>query len=198
MMLYKIKNDLAPDYLSELLPPQNYEYISYNLRNNQNIAVPFTRLDSYSRSFFPSAIRLWNRLTSDIRNSDSLSTFKQRLKGDEPEYIVLYYYGSRWPSVHQARLRIGCSKLNSDLCFRLHVKSDPSCACGAQVEDAQHFLLTCPLYNDLRTILEAEVLRFCELNLNTLLYGNHALSLNDNKAIFDAVHQFITDSQRFT
>ena len=42
-MLFKVKNRLAPDYLCLLLPPENHEHIRYNLRNNKNVSLPFTR-----------------------------------------------------------------------------------------------------------------------------------------------------------
>jgi hypothetical protein len=178
-MLYKIKNNLVPDYLAELLPIQNIEYITYNLRNNQNISIPYTRLESYRRSFFPSAIRLWNRLSIDIRNSESLLTFKENIKGELPEPNVLYYYGSRWPSVHHARMRIGCSKLNSDLCYKLHVRDDPSCICGADIEDAHHFFMSCDQYNEVRVTLQRQISNISDFNLDTLLYGNELLGINE-------------------
>jgi len=46
IMLYKIKNQLAPPYLFDLIPPENQDYIRYNLRNNNDIAIPQTRLES--------------------------------------------------------------------------------------------------------------------------------------------------------
>ena len=42
IMLYKIKNNLAPNYLFDLLPPETREYTTYNLRNGNNIALPLT------------------------------------------------------------------------------------------------------------------------------------------------------------
>ena len=66
VMLYRIKNDLSPDYLKCLLPADNTEVIHYNLRNNRNIKLPFSRLESFRRSFFPRAIRLWKALSLKI------------------------------------------------------------------------------------------------------------------------------------
>jgi len=40
VMLYKIKTGVAPDYLIDLVPRENHEYICYHLRNNDNIAIP--------------------------------------------------------------------------------------------------------------------------------------------------------------
>ena len=68
-MLYKVKNNLAPDYLRDLLPLQNQNIVWYNLRNNKNIPVPSCRLDSFKRLFFPFTIKLLNDLSLEIRES---------------------------------------------------------------------------------------------------------------------------------
>jgi hypothetical protein len=38
------------------------------------------------------------------------------------------------------------SFLNYDL-FRIGIVSDPSCRCGAALENLKHFFLDCPIYN---------------------------------------------------
>jgi hypothetical protein len=42
--------------------------------------VPFTSVNSYKNSFFPSTIRLWNSLPSDITRMQSLEAFKGGIK----------------------------------------------------------------------------------------------------------------------
>ena len=42
-------------------------------------------------------------------------------------------------------MRLNHSMLNSHI-FNLHVIDSPSCTCGHNVEDNEHFLLNCPLY----------------------------------------------------
>ncbi len=172
VMLYKIKTGVAPDYLIDLLPRENHEYICYNLRNNDNIAIPYARLETFKRSFVPFATNLWNNLTLEKRNMPSLREFKSSLIDELNDPNILYYYGSRWSSIHHARLRIGCSKLKHDLCYNLHVIDNPSCSCGALVEDAHHYFFTCPNYNDLRLQLFNGIAAYCDVTLNTILYGN--------------------------
>ena len=196
-VLFKIKNQLAPEYLYELLPPENHQYIRYNLRNNNNISVPYTRLETYKRSFFPFSIRLWNSLSKEIRGATSLTEFKTSLHQQDKEANVLYYYGERWAQVHHARLRIGCSKLKADLCYKLHVINNSICACSHPIEDANHFFLSCPLYNDIRQELFTDILKFTQVNLKNILYGDDTQDLQTNKMIFDAVHKFMISSQRF-
>ena len=116
---------------------------------------------------------------------------------DNKEPNVLYYYGSRLTSVYHTRIRLGCSKLKYDLCFRLHVVDSPACRCGAPFEDAKHYFFDCPLYNDIRHELINEIAPIADFNLQNILYGNSELHLDDNIAIFDAVHLFITNSMRF-
>ncbi len=94
-------------------------------------------------------------------------------------------------------MRIGCSKLKQDLCYNLHAIDNTICSCGALVEDAHHYFFTCPNYNNLRLQLFNGIAVYCDVTLNTILYGNPQFQLNINKAIFDAVHLYIEKSNRF-
>ena len=197
--LYKIKNCNMPEYLKVLHPQENKDIIQYNLRNREDIRVPTARLKTFKRSFFWNAIALWNILPNFMRNSLTLADFKDNIKkrnGNEPN--VLYYYGKRWPAVHHSRLRLGCSKLNFDLCNNLHVTNSQSCRCGATVEHAEHFFMLCPLYDNLHVPLR-ETFHFqgALFTVETLLYGSSTLDYECNTTIFDAVHKYMIDSNRF-
>ena len=69
-LMYRIENakDLMPNRVSD-----------YNLRNNQDFNIPFTRLCSFETSFFPSKLKLWNDLDPQIRCSPSLLQFKRAI-----------------------------------------------------------------------------------------------------------------------
>lgn len=196
-LMYKIKHQSCPPNLTSLLPPETQEVSHYDLRNKNNITIPLNRLECYKRSFFPHVVSLWNKLPLTSRNLPSYDCFKRHLKPQKSELNTLYYYGQRWPAVHHARMRIGCSKLNYDLCFNLHVINHSTCRCGATSEDANHFLLVCPLYDEQRVIMRASVQQVTTFDLATLLHGDPALSLDLNIIVFGAVHKFITDSERF-
>ena len=101
------------------------------------------------------------------------------------------------PSIHHSHLRIGCSKLNHDLHYNLHVVENALCACGALDEDVHHFFLECPNYTDLRMQLFNAISAYTNVTLEIILHGNNNLNLALNKAIFDAVHLFIERSERF-
>ena len=90
-----------------------------------------------------------------------------------------------------------CSKLNYDLNCRLYVRDDPACRCGATRETACHFFMNCPLYQNIRIELFAAVRKHAVCSIETLLFGDVNLTNDANKSIFDAVHDFISQSNRF-
>ncbi len=126
-IMYKAANNETPSYISNLIPPEIQNITNYNLRNRQNINIPYSRLEISKRSCIPSAINLWNNIEPSVRNTETLKQFKSNItKQLYTEYnIPLYYcYGDRFLSVIHARLRNKCSNLNSDLCNN-HLKEYP-------------------------------------------------------------------------
>ena len=67
-LFYKIHHQDCPSYLNDCLSPYQRDVRQRNLRTDSDYRQPFTRLQLFSNSFFPSAIRLWNNLESNIRN----------------------------------------------------------------------------------------------------------------------------------
>ena len=106
--MYKILNGNSPEYLKRIVTVN--ETGAYNLRNQRSVNVPHTRLETFYKSFVPLTCRLWNTLTTSVKNAPSINTFKQLLT-PKFEQKKLYFYGERWPAVHHARMRMGCSKL---------------------------------------------------------------------------------------
>ena len=80
LFCYKAQHGLAPSYLSELLIP--YTPSKDGLRPRpHDLVVPSSRLATYGdRCFEVAAPRLWNKLPLNIRTSESVPVFKQRLK----------------------------------------------------------------------------------------------------------------------
>ena len=76
-MLYKIINNLMPDYISEPIPNPNQS--NYNLRKQPVIGKIRARTAKYKASFFPDSLLEWSKLDPVIRESPSLSVFKSRL-----------------------------------------------------------------------------------------------------------------------
>lgn len=195
-MIFKIKNNLAPLYLSNLIPPEREQQVNYNIRRRNNLTIPNARIEAFRRSFFIFGSQLWNNLNQEVKNSTSKQEFKNKCK-QKTETKVLYYYGNRWCNIHHSRLRMGCSKLNYDLFYNLHVIDSPTCRCGAPVENALHFFIQCPLYEPeritLRTKMETKTV-FC---IENVLFGDSHICILDNFFVFDAVHEYIKNSERF-
>ena len=72
-LTFKAVNDLTPDYISDLIPHFVRDTTNYPLRNNNKLAVPFTRTEISRKSCILSYISLWNSLDEEIRTSSSLS-----------------------------------------------------------------------------------------------------------------------------
>ena len=117
---------------------------NYKLRNNQNYVPPRCRLRTSACSFIPSTVSLWNNLDISIRNSPTISLFKNRVKGDIYTTTEYYNEGSRKLNILHTRLRKQCSSLYADLSL-IHVINNYKCNCGDSFEDAIHYFLECPL-----------------------------------------------------
>ena len=62
VLTFKIKNNIVPDYLSDLFPRSD-ENPHYNLRQQNDCLTLLRRTSLFERSFVPSAIQQWNTLS---------------------------------------------------------------------------------------------------------------------------------------
>ena len=213
-MIFKISNNICPIYLNNILPPviTDYPTNTANLRHNirsravlGNFPVARTRTKLHEHMFPAWGMRLWNALPNELKQLSSLKLFSSelyKLKNSERQSKLkrkLYCYGNRIVNITHACLRMKCSKLNSHLKQTLHVIEDEACACGHPHENALHFFLHCPLYDNIRQNLQESVPNFrnIEYTPDILLFGSNDLSYEENLVIFDAVHNFISQSKRF-
>ena len=156
-LFYKITNNMTPLYLADIVPPTVGERQICNLRSRDNISQIHAQKQRYTKSFFPATIREWNSLPMEVRNSPTLCTctFKTLLLKHFPRPVkhIWFNTGNRFLNIHHTRIRLGCSKLKSDLHFNLFVEDDPFCTCDRVIEDAYHYFFICPNYNDQRLVL---------------------------------------------
>ena len=197
---YKMINDLTPTYLTSSVPSTVENTSAYNLRDSQNIRPLLTRTQLYYKYFYRHALENGMKLllifeTLNIRNSTSLSSFKQQLNKNNIKVPVYYSPDNRLPHIHHTRLRTKCSSLNQHLHSK-NIIDDPLCACGS-VETANHFLLESPQYIQARRDMITALSAFCVPSLNNLLYGDTTLNNHQNKLIFLTVQKCISDSKRF-
>ena len=150
-------------------------------------------LTSFITHFVPSSICAWNDLPNDIQNAPSIVSFKYKLNRNLKAPHKYYNAGSRKAQILQARLRLECSSLNSDL-YRKHIVPSPSFQCGG-FESAAHFLLTCPIFMNARqSYLPGNLGNF---TLKELLFGKQNATEQDNQSLFLQVQDFIVKSGRF-
>ena len=73
--LFKLKNDLFPEVMKEIFVFQENE--TYNLRNSNHLARKNIRTIQYgTESISNLGVKLWNLLLREIKNSSSLTVFK--------------------------------------------------------------------------------------------------------------------------
>ena len=111
-----------------------------------------------------------------------------------------YLHGKRKSNIMLARLRNRCSNLRYDLQNNFLCDSPKCPNSDLNVpEDCQHYILNCPFYANQRTDMLA-VINAANINysLDILLFGDINLTYEQNIVIVESVHDYITQTNRFT
>ena len=77
VLLFKMKNNMTPPYLSNILVSTVSDVHRYPLRNFHHFRPPRVCTTRYKRSFLPSTIDFWNKLPMDITLYTELPQFKR-------------------------------------------------------------------------------------------------------------------------
>ena len=95
LIFYKMLHGLTPNYLNNFVPPLVQENSQFSLRNASNkiISTLQSSTNLHYNSFLPSAIREWNNLSDEIRNSKSFLNFKSKLYSDRTRPPKYFKYG---------------------------------------------------------------------------------------------------------
>jgi exonuclease III len=213
-IMFKILNNMAPDYLIQMCPSVRSNSVPYVLRNENKLSIFHCKYSNYRRSFFPVAVNLWNELEKDIILCNSLSGFKCLLKKQMFKNVnKLFSLSNGRAAVQHTRLRLGLSGLNSHR-FMFHFIAHSYCPkCGFENENIEHYFFYCPwyaaqretLYNTLDVIYVDHVKPHRQLSTRTfvnkcvkiLLNGDCLLKFPENQAIFSAIHKYIKETKRF-
>ena len=81
--------------------------------------------------------------------------------------------------------------------FNRHLTDNKACECGSDNETAEHFLLTCPLYDNIRMDTINTIPDFNTLDVDCLTNGCRNGTIIANKQIFQKVHEYILQTKRF-
>ena len=195
ILFFKMKNNLTPHYLSDLVPPSIGSEHRYPLRNADDIQYIRTNTEFYYQSFLPSVIRDFNSLPPQTQTATTLTSFKRLLNTDMPKVPAHFLCGERKLQIFHTRLRTNCSSLSADL-FDKNITDSSLCECGAR-ENAYHYFLECPKYTNLRPELISTIYQFCNPSINVILTGSTTLPYDSNVSIFKSVQKYIRDTKRF-
>ena len=202
--MFKIMHNEAPNYLINIIPKCNNTIIT----RTSHIPTFHCRTDCFKYSFFPSTLRDWFALDDSIRNSESISAFKNKLISlirpcQNSVFNIFDPIGLKFLT----RLRLGFSHLNEHR-FRHNFENclNPLCSCSLETENTTHYLLHCHHFSQHRLNLMSSVKSVYE-NFESLLdkdkeaillYGDSRLDDNKNKFILEAVIIYIKSSERFS
>ena len=193
IFFHKLVHGNVPKYIKDLLPPLVSDHNPYPSRHPNQRVAPRCRTETYATSSFPSTTKLWNELSEHHTNTTSLSHFKHLLNSSDITVPPSYLYGKRKNQTLHCRLRLQISDLNSDL-YKRHLIENPGCNCGNLNENAEHFLLLCPNYTNLR-LNTIDKLPEQFKHINTFLSGDTNLNTSENQLIFRTVQEFIEKSR---
>ena len=79
ILLYKIKHEPSPSYLHQLFPTTYLTSRVLRSNTQDNLNIPRPNTEKFKHSFQYSGARLWNDLPANIRNSNSLYSFKNSM-----------------------------------------------------------------------------------------------------------------------
>ena len=107
--MFKIRNEQAPNYLINLIPKRNQTIRT----RNSHTPIIHCRIDCFKYSIFRSTLRDWFNLDENIRNSESISSFKNRLLAFIcPKESSIFDIFDPQGLKFFTRLRVGFSHLN--------------------------------------------------------------------------------------
>ena len=201
---YNLRKNRQPEYLFDEIPATRE--ISYSLRNVNEYDAAVCRTNRFSNTYFQNVLLEWNALAKDIRESNTLGEFKSKLlKKIRPVKKPLYEICDTRGVRCLTKLRVRFSSLGEHK-FRHNFESlSPICTCNTGIEDNEHFLLHCPLYDQMRNDLFDQLSEIPGLeldNLNSealcelLLFGNPRFNNIANKLILEATISFILSTGR--
>lgn len=102
--MYKIYHNMVPEYLKEILPNIRSNESNYVTRYSHNYCISKCRLNIYKSYFVTREIHEWNSLPLEIRQSTTLSSFRNCLQLQFYPSILMFLGDRYWNVIH-TRLR---------------------------------------------------------------------------------------------
>ena len=203
-LFYKVFKNEHPKYLFHLIPVR---CTSYATRTESNIPLIKTKHNFFKNSFFPSAIIEWNNLDPNLRNSKSISVFKEKILN------FIRPSSSSFFNCHNPKGIKLITRLWLCLSYLREHKSKHTFQdkinllrnCGQDIASSAHVFLHCAFFiNEKRTLLSTlhsitgKLLDCTDYHLTqTLLFGNTSQISRNNFKIINASMDYILSSKRF-
>ena len=109
------------------------------------------RTNRFSNSYFEDVLSEWNILNDDIKNSTTISEFKNRLlKVIRPVTNSIYHVFDILGIGCLTKLRLEFSELTAHRLRHNFYCLSPFCSCGMANENNEHFLLHCQRFDLMR------------------------------------------------
>ena len=195
-------------YKSFIRPHLEYGDILYDKPDNESFQNKIEKVQDKAGLAITGAIQgtSWEKLKADIRNAKSISIFNKLIVSKKHGHSFFTVYdplGEKFLT----RLRLKFTHLKEHK-FR-HGFTDtinPMCACGADVETTEHFLLHCHFYSTQRLELFDNLERanpdFKNLSdkdqVSFMLYGSKTnTSENFNQNIIKIIIKYLKETGRF-
>ena len=204
-VFYKVKNNLAPSYLSDHIPIHND--LNINLRNRR-AKLPIIRTDRYESSFFPYTIKLWNILDTEASSKPSVQSFKKYLNDfKRPLGHPLFGISDRFGTKLLTKIRVNFSDLRDHRFNHNFNCVNPLCLCGIEDESSVHYFLRCPRFSNQRKSLLSNVSDIINSDVTVLpnehlyyilVYGSNVYNSITNKLIITESISYIRNTGRFT
>ena len=160
----------------------------------------------FKNLYLPSTIIEWNKLDSNICNSETLNIFKSKiLKFIRPTVNSIFGCHNPIGLKLLTRLQLGLSRLcKHKFKHSFQDTLNPLCSYGKEVETTFHILLSCPNYSDERLTLlnkirniNPNILENIKSRLTRLfLYGDKNFTASTNLIILNSTIEYILATKR--
>ena len=166
------------------------------------------RTKTFESSFFPHCTEAWGNLSEELRNLNSINTFKTSILNfvRQRENSVFEIHDNKGVKLLTC-LRLDFSHLNEHK-FRHNFNDiiNPKCFCGKEPETTLHYLLRCNIYSIYRLqllnstcALDGSLKNWSEEKiLKILLYGAEDFTSQMNSEILKCTIKFIKKTDRFS
>ena len=203
ILFFKVYKNQCPKYLFDIIPQSNCPYRTRNALNIPHINV---KHQFFKNLYLPSTIIEWNKLDSNICNSETLNIFKSKiLKFIRPTVNSIFGCHNPIGLKLLTRLQLGLSRLcKHKFKHSFQDTLNPLCSYGKEVETTFHILLSCPNYSDERLTLlnkirniNPNILENIKSRLTRLfLYGDKNFTASTNLIILNSTIEYILATKR--